>query len=62
VICDLDGDGLQDLVVMDDLVLSVFYQDRAQGSRANRNRPIIWHLDHVLSGAKLVRGPVRCSS
>jgi hypothetical protein len=29
--CDLDGDGLKDLVLLDDLNLSIFYQDRAQG-------------------------------
>jgi hypothetical protein len=29
--CDLDGDGLQDLVLLDDLDLSVFYQDCNQG-------------------------------
>jgi hypothetical protein len=27
VFCDVDGDGFQDLVLMDDLDLSVFYQD-----------------------------------
>jgi hypothetical protein len=29
--CDLDGDGLKDLVLLDGFNLSVFYQDRAQG-------------------------------
>jgi hypothetical protein len=29
--CDLDGDGLKDLVLLDDLTLSIFYQDRTQG-------------------------------
>ena len=33
LVCDLDGDGLKDLVLMDDTNLSVFYQDRAQGFR-----------------------------
>ena len=31
MICDLDGDGLKDLVLMDNFNLSIFYQDRAQG-------------------------------
>jgi len=31
MICDLDGDGLKDLVLMDDTNLSIFYQDRAKG-------------------------------
>jgi hypothetical protein len=31
MICDLDGDGLQDLVLMDDTNLSIFYQDSQQG-------------------------------
>jgi hypothetical protein len=29
--CDLDGDGLKDLVLMDDTNLSIFYQDPQQG-------------------------------
>ena len=31
MICDLDGDGLEDLVLMDDLNLSIFYQDHNSG-------------------------------
>jgi hypothetical protein len=31
LICDLDGDGLKDLVLMDDLKLSIFYQDPKRG-------------------------------
>jgi len=31
MICDLDGDGLTDLVLIDDTNLSIFYQDPTQG-------------------------------
>jgi hypothetical protein len=31
MICDLDGDGLKDLVLMDDTNLSIFYQDPQRG-------------------------------
>jgi hypothetical protein len=31
LICDLDGDGLKDLVLMDDTNLAIFYQDPKQG-------------------------------
>jgi hypothetical protein len=31
MICDLDGDGLKDLVMMDDTNLSIFYQDPQRG-------------------------------
>jgi hypothetical protein len=31
MVCDLDGDGLKDLVLMDDTHLAIFYQDRTQG-------------------------------
>jgi hypothetical protein len=31
LICDLDGDGLKDLVLMDDFNLSIFYQDPTLG-------------------------------
>jgi hypothetical protein len=31
MICDLDGDGLKDLILMEDLNLSVFYQDPDRG-------------------------------
>jgi hypothetical protein len=31
MICDLDGDGLKDLVLMDDTNLSIFYQDPKRG-------------------------------
>ena len=31
MICDLDGDGLKDLILMDDTNLSIFYQDPKQG-------------------------------
>ena len=31
MVCDLDGDGLKDLVLMDDTNLSIFYQDPKLG-------------------------------
>src|SRR5207244_4403295 len=31
IICDLDGDGLKDLVVVSNFNLSIFFQDRKQG-------------------------------
>ena len=31
MICDLDGDGLKDLILMDDTNLSIFYQDPERG-------------------------------
>src|SRR5271165_3354393 len=31
LICDLDGDGLKDLVLMDDTNLSIFFQDSKRG-------------------------------
>ena len=31
MLCDLDGDGLKDLVLMDDTNLSIFYQDAKRG-------------------------------
>ncbi len=31
MICDLDGDGLKDLILIDDTNLSIFFQDGAQG-------------------------------
>src|ERR1017187_3581404 len=31
IICDLDGDGLKDLVLIDDTNLAIFYQDPKQG-------------------------------
>jgi hypothetical protein len=31
IICDLDGDGLKDLVLISNFNLSIFYQDRKQG-------------------------------
>jgi hypothetical protein len=31
LLCDLDGDGVKDLVLMDDLDLSVFYQASTRG-------------------------------
>jgi hypothetical protein len=50
MMCDLDGDGLKDLVLMDDTNLSIFYQDRAQGFtrepqqtyRLERRPCIVW--------------------
>jgi hypothetical protein len=43
MICDLDGDGLKDLVLMDGLDLSIYYQDGAQGfTRAPQQT---WRLD-----------------
>ena len=56
MICDLDGDGLKDLVLMDDLNLSIFYQDRTQGF--TREPQQTWRLDHrpcVVWAAKLGR-------
>jgi hypothetical protein len=43
MICDLDGDGLKDLVLMDDTNLSIFYQDPKLGF--TREPQQIWHLD-----------------
>jgi hypothetical protein len=43
MVCDLDGDGLKDLVLMDDTNLSIFYQDRTQGF--SRDPQQIWRLD-----------------
>jgi hypothetical protein len=48
--CDLDGDGLKDLVLMDDFNLSIFYQDRTQGFtrepqqtyRLDRRPCVVW--------------------
>jgi hypothetical protein len=56
MICDLDGDGLKDLVLMDDLNLSIFYQDRTQGF--TRQPQQTWRLEHrpcVVWPAKLGR-------
>ncbi len=56
MICDLDGDGLKDLVLMDDLDLSIFYQDRTQGFTQQPQQT--WRLEHrpcVVWAAKLGR-------
>jgi hypothetical protein len=42
LICDLDGDGLKDLVLMDDTNLSIFYQDPKRGF--SREPQQTWHL------------------
>jgi hypothetical protein len=43
MICDLDGDGLKDLVLMDDTNLSIFYQDPQRGF--TREPQQTWHLE-----------------
>ena len=43
IICDLDGDGLKDLVLMVDTNLSIFYQDPKRGF--TREPQQTWHLD-----------------
>ena len=43
MICDLDGDGLKDLVLLDNLNLSVFYQDRTNGF--TREAQQTYHLE-----------------
>ena len=43
LICDLDGDGLKDLMLIDELKLSIFYQDRTQGF--TREPQQIYHLE-----------------
>jgi hypothetical protein len=43
MICDLDGDGLKDLVLMDDTNLSIFYQDPKRGF--TREPQQTWHLE-----------------
>jgi len=43
LIADLDGDGLQDLVLMDETNLSVFYQDAEH--RFSREPQFVYHLD-----------------
>ena len=43
LICDLDGDGLKDLVLMDDTNLSIFYQDPKRGF--SREPEQTWHLE-----------------
>ncbi len=58
MLCDLDGDGLKDLVLMDDLDLSIFYQDRGNGFTAAQKQTC--HLEHrpcVVWPAKLGKGP-----
>lgn len=52
LICDLDGDGLQDLVLRDELKLAIFYQDAPRGFSAEpqvvqqlTNQPcVIWSV------------------
>jgi len=44
MICDLDGDGLEDLVLMDETNFSIFYQDRTQGF--TREPQQTYHLEH----------------
>ena len=56
MICDLDGDGLKDLVLMDDLNLSIFYQDRTQGfTREPQQTYRLEHRPCVVWAAKLGR-------
>ncbi len=56
MICDLDGDGLEDLVLMDDLNLSIFYQDRSQGfTREPQQSFRLEHRPSVVWAAKLGR-------
>lgn len=56
MICDLDGDGLMDLVLMDDLNLSIFYQDRTQGfTREPQQTYRLEHRPCVVWAAKLGR-------
>ncbi|HXR06052.1 MAG TPA: VCBS repeat-containing protein [Candidatus Acidoferrum sp.] len=43
LICDLDGDGFKDLVLMDDTNLSIFYQDPKRGFA--RESQQTWHLE-----------------
>ncbi len=43
MVCDLDGDGLKDLVLLDDTNLSIFYQDPKRGF--TREPQQTWHLD-----------------
>ena len=43
MICDLDGDGLKDLVLLDDTNLSIFYQDPKLGFTHGPQQT--WHLD-----------------
>ena len=43
MICDLDGDGLKDLILMDDTNLSIFYQDPKRGFA--REPQQTWQLD-----------------
>ncbi|MGA2180583.1 MAG: VCBS repeat-containing protein [Verrucomicrobiota bacterium] len=43
MICDLDGDGLKDLVLMDDTNLSIFYQDTKLGF--TREPQQTWRLE-----------------
>ena len=60
MICDLDGDGLQDLVLMDDTNLSIFYQDPKLGF--TREPQQTWHLEPrpcLVWTAKL-GGPAGC--
>ena len=54
MICDLDGDGLKDLVLMDDLNLSVFYQDPKRGfTREPQQTYRLEHRPCVVWTAKL---------
>jgi len=43
MICDLDGDGLKDLVLLDDTNLSIFYQEPKRGF--TREPQQTWHLE-----------------
>ena len=43
MICDLDGDGFKDLVLMDDTNLSIYYQDPKLGFTHEPQQT--WHLD-----------------
>ena len=54
MICDLDGDGLKDLVLMDDTNLAIFYQDPKQGfTREPQQTYRLEHRPCVVWTAKL---------
>ena len=56
MICDLDGDGLKDLVLMDDLNLSIFYQDPKRGfTREPQQLHSLGHRPWVVWTANLGR-------
>lgn len=54
MICDLDGDGLKDLVLMDDTNLSIFYQDPKRGfTRESQQSYRLEHRPGLVWAAKL---------